>query len=264
MAKNELTVPMNQEKAVALGGNFPQEVGFTRTFLPRLAFKSQDVMEGVGKNKKVIIEAGTFFLEKQTDEENPETGKKVWSSDELGTEIEGVILYQRKQLSFYDESTSSYISTPIYDNDDDILPLFSSGAEIERATPVELKAKYPAVTMKGKPTSSLKDNRVLYVLLNGELTQLTVHGTSMYSYMDYAKKVRPAVPAVLTAFNSEPKENGSTAWNQMTFVAKRPLSDKEADIVLEMQQEIIGGINQEKAYYAGQTVDPLQGEMDKR
>jgi hypothetical protein len=91
----------------------------------------------------------------------------------------------------------------------------------------------------------------------------------MYSYMTYARKVRPAVPAVMTHFSSEAKENGSVSWNQMEFVVAHPLSNKEADIVLEKQQEIKDAISQEKAFYSNQQARPvgnaeLEGEFHKK
>lgn len=263
MAKNELAKPLSESTVAALRTDFPTEPGFQRAMLPRIAFKAQNVMEGKGKSMKVVIEAGTFFIEKQSKEEDPETGKKLWESEELGTEIEGVIVFQRKQLSYYDESTNSYTSSPIFDNDDEIIPLFRDRAEIDRGTAKELKAReeYAGTTLKGKPKSNLRDNRVLYVLMNDEMYQLTVHGSSMYSYMNYSRQARPAVPAVLTVFNSESKENGSIEWNQMTFEAKRPLTEKEAEIVLEKQTELKDAIIQEKEFYAGQNAPVQNAEL---
>ena len=272
----ELMTPLSEAKLAALREDFPVEASFTRALLPRIAFKAQDVTEGKGKAMKVLIEAGTFLLEKQEKDEedvpktDPETGKQVWTSEELGTEIEGVIVFQRKQLRYFDESTGSYTSSPVYDNDDEIIPLFRDKAEIDRGTPAELKSRdeYAGVSLKGKPKSKLEDNRILYVLMNGEVYQLNLRGSSMYSYMTYARKVRPAVPAVMTHFSSEAKENGSVSWNQMEFEVAHPLSNKEADIVLEKQQEIKDAIAQEKAFYAGQQAIPmgnaeLAGEFKK-
>jgi hypothetical protein len=256
-----LMTPLSEAKLAALREDFPVEASFTRALLPRIAFKAQDVCEGKGKAMKVLIEAGTFLLEKQekNDEGEPvldsETGKQVWTSEELGTEIEGVIVFQRKQLRYFDESTGSYTSSPVYDNDDEIIPLFRDKAEIDRGTPAELKSRdeYAGVSLKGKPKSKLEDNRILYVLMDDEIRQLNIRGSSMYSYMDYARKARPAVPAVLTHFSSESKENGSVSWNQMSFEAVRPLTNnKEADIVIEKQTEIKDAIAREKSFYAGQ------------
>lgn len=266
----ELAKPMSEEKLAALRNDFPTEVGFERIMLPRIAFKAQDVTEETKvngkKSIKVIVEAGTFIEERQGEEEDPETGKKPWSSTELGAEIEGVIVFQRQQLRYFDDS-GSVTSSPIFDTNDEIIPLFCDKAEIDRGTPAELKAKYPGQTLKGKPKSMLEDNRILYVLINGELFQMSLRGSSMYSYMTWARKVRPAVPAVLTTFNSEPKENGSVSWNQMTFVAKRPLTEKEADLVIEKKNELVEAIQAEKAFYASQQPaekDPLADEFRKK
>lgn len=250
----ELANTASDETLALLRNEFPTEPGFERQMMPRISFKSQDVTEETkvnGKKQiKVVIEAGTFLLEKPTDDEDPETGKKLWSSDELGTELEGTIVFQRKQLRYYDEPTETFISSPIYDNDDEVLPLFAAGAEIDRGTPAELQSKYPGVTQAGKPKSNLEVNRILYVLYEGELYQLNLRGSSMYSYLGYLRKARPAVPALLTHFSSEPKEKGSIAWNQMTFETVRPLSETEARGVLERQREIKDAIEQEKSFFA--------------
>src|ERR1035437_10194958 len=98
----------------------PTETGnFTRISLPRIGFASQDVVEGKGKASKVTTEAGTFFIEKQTEETDAE-GKKIWSKEEIGKEWEGIILYHRYQLSFYDEAKEEYSSTPVYDSQDEV------------------------------------------------------------------------------------------------------------------------------------------------
>lgn len=264
-----LATVASESQVAALASEFPTEPSFTRKQFPRIAFKSQDVMEGVGKSKKVVIEAGTFFIERpELDaDEQPvlgEDGKPNWLSEELGTEIEGVIAFQRKQLKYFDQDTNSFTSSPIYDNDTEIIPLFRDGAEIDRGTAPELRAReeYASVSKKsGKPVSLLEETRVLYVIYEGELYQLNLRGTSMYAYMSYARKVRPAVPAVMTHFSSEPKENGNIEWNQMTFDAVRPLAAKEAAIVIEQQTALKDGIAEEKQFFASKEVEsqPAQG-----
>ncbi len=210
---------------------------------------SQDKTEGKGKQMKVTQEAGTFLKEYQT-EETDENGKKVWAKDELGTEIEGTIVFQRKQLKFYDETTQDFTSSTIFDSNEDIIPLFCNKAEVARGTVAELKAKYNFVDPKdGKTKSRLEDNKVLYVLYNDEIHQMTLRGSSMYACKTYLKEV-PNPTIFLTKFSSEPMEKGSIAWNKMTFVNVRPLTAKEAKEVLEKQNEIRQGVAEEKAYFA--------------
>ena len=187
---------------------------FTRIKLPRIDFASQDVMEGEGKAKKCILEAGTFSISRETDEIDEE-GKKVWSKEEIGPVIEGVILTHRYQLSYYDEETEKYTSSPVYDSKDEVLPLWCEKKEVAKGTPAELKALYKFVDKDGKEKSKLKDNRILYVLYKDELFQLSLHGSSMFSFMKYVRTVVP--PTVLTRFQSDPQEKGTIKWNMMTF-----------------------------------------------
>lgn len=265
MAKNktqEVAVAATEESIALLRSQFPVEQGFQRTFLPRLGMVSQDQTEGKGKAMKVTTEAGTFYTEKQGDREDEETGKKLWVKHEIGSEIEGVILYQRRQLSYYDEGSQSYTSSPVYDTDEDIVPLFLDKKEVARGTPAELKKKYEYTDKDGKVKSNLKDNRILYVLYDGQVYQMNLHGSSMYAWMNYSRKVLP--PAVLTRFSSEEKENGAIAWNQMTFTAVRNLSEDEVSDIMFRVAEIKQGVEAERAWYASQRpATPEDAEMAK-
>ncbi len=255
---------MSKEKAVAtvaseevmeqLKQSYPQEPGALRIMLPRISMVSQDQTEGKGKATKVVVEAGTFFLERQTDEDEVDeetgklTGRKVWEKLELGKGFEGVILFQRKQLRMYDEATEIYTNSTVYDSDDEIVPLFSEKAEVARGLPKELKAKYMFTNKKGKVVSALEDNRILYVRYEGEIYQLNLRGSSMFSFMTYQRKTIPST--VVTAFSSEAMEKGDIAWNKMTFEAVRPLNAEEAGIILKNVQELQASIAIEKESYA--------------
>ncbi len=264
-------VPASEEALAQLRQEYPVEIGFNRALLPRFGLVSQDQTEGKGKNMKVVTEAGTFFIEVQSEEEEEyqdaegKTQKrKSWERTELGTETEGIILFQRKQLKYYDESTEKYTSSPVYDTDDEVIPLFLDKKEIERGTPAQLKALYPGThKVTGKAISLLEDNRILYVLIDETVYQLNLRGSSMYSFLTWSRKVLP--PSLLTKFSSEAKEKGSIVWNQMTFEAVRGLSQDEINVVLEKVGEIKQGIAAEKQYYANQAAasDKADGESDE-
>ena len=251
--------PTEQELA-ELKSMFPVVDGFTRISLPRISFISQDKTEGKGKAMKVVAEAGTFLTEKEG-EEVDEDDKKIWEKEEIGTSFDGIIVYQRKQLKMYDANTETFTSSPIYDNDDDIIPLFSNKAEIDRGTPKELKKKYEFVDDNGKTKSKLEDNRILYILYNDELYQLNLRGSSMYAYMTFSKKYQPNT--ILTTFDSEAKEKGSIAWNQITYEKSRDLTGEEVARVIEVTRDLKYGIDSEKAFYASQTSTPVEGNIEK-
>lgn len=255
MKNSKAVVSIATEETLALlRENFPTDQGFTRTLIPRLGMVSQDKTEGKGKMMKVIAEAGTFYIEDETEEEN-ENGKKIWAKTELGDTIEGIIIYQRKQLKFYDKATETFVSSPIFDSADDIVPLFSQKKEIARGTSAELKSRPEYQFEKdGKIKSKLEDNKVLYVLFEGELYQMTLRGSSMYSYMSYAKTINPST--VVTTFCSEPKEQGQVAWNQMTFKKKSALTEEEALDVIDKQEKIKNAVKFEKAYFTSIAAAP--------
>lgn len=256
---------------VALLNNlFPTEDGFQRTFLPRLGMFSQNKFEVDKKTKQanLVQEAGTFYVEKQDEEETEDEHgemKRQFRKIELGTDpIQGIIIFVRKQLSLYDSATETYTSSPIYDEETDIIPLWCNKAEVAKGTTAELKALYPGTSRTGKPMSKLKDNRILYVLFRApddeepQLYQLNIAGTSMYAFQDYRKKVRPNVPLVLTEFSSVEKEQGDTEWNQMTFTKVRDLDASETRDVAERVREMSEAITQEKARFAEKNATDAQ------
>lgn len=251
-----VTVAMTPEMMEELQDLYPTEQGTQRIMLPRLGFVSQDKTEETKVNGKkqinIVTEAGTFFLEEptendETDEDGKPTGYKAWSHDEIGTELDAVILFQRKQLKHYDSSTEIYTSSPIYDTDDEVVPLFSNKTQVDRGTPAELKKKYEEVK-DGKTISTLEDHRILYVLYAEKVYQINLRGSSMYSFKTYARKT--LVPSVVTTFSSESREKGSINWNMITFTAKRPLGKAEAEDVIAKVRDIKETIAAEKAQYA--------------
>lgn len=238
----------------AFAAQFPQEPGFTRLMLPRIAFKSQDVMEGKGKNKVVTTEAGTFLIERPTDDKD-EYGKTIWSKEEIGLEMEAFIVYPRKQLRYYDEPTETYYSTPIFDDNEDVIPLFAAGKKIATGTPAELKKSFEYVNADGKTVSKLENNVVLYIVKDDELFQMNLRGSSMYSYLDFSRKTKPSPLAFLIHFTSEPQEKGSIEWNQMKFTTLRQLTADEMVANQAHIDAIKDAINAEREFYAQQAQD---------
>ena len=252
MSKQVSKVASNEALA-ALREAFPVDPSAARIILPRLTLVSQDKLKetGSGKTKKieVVTAAGTYLTENETDEEDAD-GKKIWEKNELGTSIDGIILYQRKQLRMYDAKTEQFTSSPIYDTDDESIPLFANKAEVARGTPAELKAKYMTTDEQtGKPKSKLEDNVVLYVKKSddGKVYQLTFRGSSMYSFKQYSRKV--LVPSVETTFSSEAREKGTTRWNMATFAVKRRLEDSEIVKVTDEVNSIRSMVAAEKSQY---------------
>ena len=265
MAKKEetaLTVSAPAEVLAVIGDSFPVERGFNKMFFPRLGFYSQDQVEGKGKAMKVTTEAGTFYLENQTDEVDPETGKRKWSKTEIGTEVEGIILYFRKQLKYYDGT--SFTSSPIYDTEDEVIPLFKDKAQVDKGTPEELRKReiYQGKTAAGKPTSKLEENKVLYILIDGQTYQMNVRGGSMYAFGAYKRLVMP--PTVVTKITSESKENGAIAWNQMLFTSVRTITAEEAKKVQDQIDNIRTNVMAEKLAFADHSNDIVQEDEATR
>lgn len=266
--KNTEIANVASDEALAdISNEFPRDPGFAAAMLPRLGMYSQDKTEKVGKTIKLVQEAGIFYTENATDATD-EDGKKIWEKNELGTDIEGIILFQRKQLSFYDGVT--FTSSPIYDKDDEVIPLWKDRAEIDRGTPAELQAReeYAGINARtGKPQSKLEENRILYVLFKGEddeykMYQMTVRGSSKWSFLTYVKKVSPNT--VVTRMSSTPEKNGAIEWNKMSFEQVRKVTEEELAEVRHHTTEIKDGIAMVRAHFANManvSKDPLADEF---
>lgn len=260
MAKKEIMNVASESDIAVLKESFPTERGNSRISLPRIGMYSQDKFEGKGKAAKLVEEAGVFYTEKPGEELN-EAGKPIWEKTELGKTIEAIILFKRYKLTHF-ETSLGFTSSPVYDSQDEILPLFRDKKEVDKGTIAELKARkeYQGKTAKGKPTSKLEDKRVLYLLYKGEAYQMELGGSSKYSYLTYEKSTLP--PSVLTKFSSEAKENGAVAWNQMTFIPIRPLNGDEATDVVARVTEIKETIVAEKSQYVTQSAEDKNADEE--
>lgn len=249
MKKNtEVATVASQNVMNQLSASYPVEQAGLSIILPRLGMVSQDVTEKNGKTIKVVTEAGTFYIEKQG-EDTDEEGKQKWEREEIGTELEGIIFFKRHQLKLYDEATESFISSPIYDNADEVIPLFQDKKQIAKGTPAELKAIYQYTDQDtGKIKSKLEDNRILYVLVNEVMHQLNLRGSSMYSFLNYEKTV--PVPTVVTHFSSTSEKKGKIEWNKMKFDIVRKISDEEGKTLLHEQNRLKKAIEISKASFS--------------
>lgn len=264
MKKNEVAKVADESVLAQLASAYPQEEGGQSILLPRLGMFSQDQTEttGTGKNKKIEIKtpAGTFYIDRQTDDIDEKTGKKVWKKEEIGTAIEAIIFYKRHQLRMYDEETQEYTSSPVYDTADEVIPLFRNKKEVDRGTPAELKTKFMVMNKKGKKVSALEDNRIVYILYNGESYQMNFRGSSMYSLLGYEKTVQ--APTVLTEMSSESMENGGIEWNKMTFKSLRKLTPEEAVKIVELQKGATTAIAYSKASYASRSENEAKADKE--
>lgn len=220
---------------------YPVEEGSNRIMLPRLSMASQDKMEGKGKDKKVVTVGGTFFLEHESDEKNSD-GKNIWVKDELGMEIEVTVLYQRKQARMYEDEV--YTSSPVFDTDDEIIPLFCNRKEVNRGTIEELQSQYMYTNKKGKEVSSLEVDTVLYVRYEGEIYQMNLRGSSKWSFSSF--KRGKVIPAIVIGIVGEYNQNGDVEWYKMIFSEVRGVTQQEAVANLEDIRRIKNTIEVEK------------------
>ena len=231
------TQGISEDQLAILNESYPVSEDDSRPSLPRFSMLSKDITEesGTGKNKKirVIQSSGTFFTESDKGEVNDE-GKKVWTKEFIeGETVEVIIPFHRKQLRLYDASLEKFISTPIFDNSEQVVPLYLDKQVIKRGTQKELQALYPAMTQKGKPSSKLKEQVILYVIYKDILHQTILSVSSGFMFRNYKKTVNPST--VITTLGSIEETFGDNTYRKMTFINKRIIDTKEFEVVRENQ-----------------------------
>jgi len=264
------TASEEQLAELAVGG-VEQEASYTRISLPRFGMVAQDKTEsvGTGKNKtiKVIEAAGTFFYERETEEEverKDGTMGKEWSHEQIDENDvpEIIIVAARKQLRYWDPAEEKYTSSPVFDTDTEEVVLFKDRKEVDRGTMKELQNRYPkAKNAKGKSYPLLKEEAILYVLIGGEMFQMNVRGSSLWALSAYKRKV--AVSTVVTKVGYVQEENGSNVYTKMTFDAVRKLTQEEAELAIEKIREIKQAISDQKEYFSGMADDVDDEEGDE-
>lgn len=228
---------ITQEQLAVLDNAFPVMNESNRVSYPRLGMLSKDIISetGSGKSKKIVVEqsAGTFYTECDEGEVS-EQGKKIWTKTFIDAEtIDLNIIFARRQLRKYDSSLEKFISSPIFDNADQIICLYLDKQVIKRGTQAQLQSMYPALTQKGKPTSDLKEETILYVVYNGTTYQMNLSQSSKWSFKDYSKSVNPST--VVTTLGSSEETFGTNTYRKVTFTKGRSITSDEFELVNENQ-----------------------------
>lgn len=240
--KKEITVVASEDQLALLDQSFPVEEENRGPRVPRIGFLSKDVTEesGTGKAKKikVIESAGTFYKDVESEEVDPSTKKKLWEkqyiTDKAGEpeSLDVVIFFNRRQLRMYSDADGVYINSPVYDSPDQKIPLFKGADKIGEGTEAELRAMYPALTKKGKPTSDLDIVKILYFLYEGGIYQMSLSQSSKYAFEAYKRDVKTVSRYVTRMGMSEEMTNGSNVYRHVTFEKHETISKDQADIIL--------------------------------
>jgi hypothetical protein len=262
MAKKQEVAVQSEDILAQLGEAFPAPEIAPKIILPRLGMFSQDVTKKVGKKIEVLHEEGTFYTERESEEKNDE-GKFVWEKEEIGEEADVIILFKRKQLQMYDEATEEYTSSPVYDTDEEEVPLFCDRKEVNRGNPKDLIAEYQYTDKDGKVKSKLSEDTILYVKYEGEIYQLNLRGSSKWSFSNYQRDLRgKPVPSVVTHMVGEHQEKGKITWSKILFSEARELSNKELVEVLADVERIKNTIAVEKKQF--QSIKKVGGKVESK
>lgn len=264
----EKNVGLSEEQLAILNEGYPSSDDAGRLMLPRFGMLSKDIVResGAGKSKKYVVEqaAGTFYTESDEGEVDEETGKKVWTKHfiEDATEVQVNIVYHRKQLRMYDSSLQKFYSTPIYDSPDQVIPLYLDKQVVKKGTPAELQAMFPALSLKGKPTSKLKEECILYVVYDGTLHQMNLSQSSKWEFKSYSKGLNPST--VVTTLGSQEDTFGSNTYRKVTFKSAGPLKAEDFDAVIEAQSTVRETVKSDERFYLGAGTEDAEAEAQMR
>jgi hypothetical protein len=230
-------VGLTEEQLAILNEQYPASEDTARLQLPRFGMLSKDIVEeeGKGKNKvtKVVQPAGTFYTEKDMGEKT-EDGKAKWTKTFIeGETVDIIIAFHRRQLRMFDASLEKFYSTPIFDTSEQVVPLYLDKQVVKRGTQTELQAMFPAITQKGKPTSKLKEDTILFILYKNELYQCNLSQSSKWEFKSYKQKLNPST--VITTLGSTEETFGTNTYRKMGFTMKSQISSADFDTVIEAQ-----------------------------
>ena len=244
-------VTITEEQIAELNAAYPISEESNRLTLPRLGMLSKDLTEssGSGKTKKITViqAAGTFYTESDKGEVD-EDGKKVWTKEFIeGEDINVNIVYHRRQLRMYDSSLEKFYSTPIFDNGDQVVPLYLDRQVVLTGTQAELQSKFPALTLKGKKTSKLKEDTILFVIYDGVLHQMNLSQSSKYEFKNFAKSINPST--VLTTLGSVEATFGDNTFRKLTFKSAGLINRDQFEAVKENQMILKATVEADQKFY---------------
>jgi hypothetical protein len=133
----------------------------------------------------------------------------------------------------------------VYDNKEQVLPLYLDKQVVMKGTQAELQSKFPTLTLKGKPSSKLKEETILYVVYEGELYQMNLSQSSKWTFKDYAKQGNPST--CVTILGSIEDTFGDNTFSKVTFTKDRMITGDEFETVNESQtalKEVVENDNQ--------------------
>lgn len=258
MSKNKI----DEKELATLNEAFPVVESTNRLLLPRFGMLSKDIVaeSGSGKSKKIkVVEAsGTFFTEVGNGDDMEKTFLE-------GEEKDIIIVFHRKQLKYYDKGLEQFISSPVFDTDEQIIPLYLDKRVIARGTRQELQDLYPALTQKGKKTSDLKEHKVLYVIFEDTFYQMSLSISSGWSFGKYAQTFRDGQsPAtVVTSVGSTEETAGSNTYRKMDFNSKRAITASELELVKENQLLIKEVSKSTQEFYLSESTKSIESADEK-
>lgn len=268
--KGKEVAVVSQEELALLNESMPVIGGGKRESFARLGLLSKDIVEESGKGKtkviKIVQPAGTFFTNYDSGEkETTDEGKviNVWNKDYIEDEetIDVIIAFHRRQLRIFDQSLNKFIQTPVFDDATQIIPLFLDGREIARGTQEQLQARYPALTEKGKKTSKLKEEKILFVIYEGKQYQVNLSTSSKWAFQDYARKI--GVAGVVTTIGSIEETFGTNTYRKMTFTNKRLINREELELVKKFQDTLKTTVESDKQFFLARATEALPAGKGK-
>jgi hypothetical protein len=197
-------------------------------------------------------------------------------ADDVGATFSAPIIRIRRRLTGWDGDTSYYSYE--FDNAKDHVKLFCDGVVLSEGTAKEIKSD-----MASKGKDFIKEQNVLYVLLDGTVYKMYVKGSSLSNLFEFLQnKGNDALASFETEFSFSEQKKGSVVWQKMDFKKGGPSDVKTvieklkelnsyliavemaADSFNDSERSMAGALGMDKkqlneakkSYESGGTIDP--------
>ena len=125
---------------------------------------------------------------------------------------------------------------------------------MQKGTQKQLQALFPSTTLKGKLSSKLKEDCILFVLVGGVLHQCNLSQSSKWEFKSYKKNLNPST--VITTLGSIEETFGDNTYRKMTFSKKRLINnDDEFNLVVDNQKIIQEKVESDKRFFLPDQAD---------
>jgi len=192
-----------------------------------------------------------------------EKGKEIYKTEELGSELEVIMLKHRRKLSQFKKGEAG-LNTIEHNHKDDITILFGIDKAGIKGIASELREKYPG----------LKTNQIIYCFIPSlkEIVRLVVKGSSLgseskpegvLSYYDYLNTFKDDQHSwqYKTLLKQSAESSSLGAYYAIQFIKGDKLTDEQIEKTAKMIEEVHNKILTIDQYYASKMPNRSESQV---